>query len=116
MILKIDNFDNIIGKGINGWHVVDVYLFPDRYAFHIKAAMIGWIVGNTGNNIVNEVTVVLNRNKQYRSDKPHPYYELTTQYVTNPLKMLTEVQTKDVNDVNRFIHKLDKHITNLFNQ
>ena len=114
IMLTIENFHQIIGMGINGWHVYDVYLFPDRYAFHIKAVSVGWVVKGNGNNIVNEVTVILHRNRQHRSDKPWYYYELTTEYVTNPLTMLTEVHTKDIENINLFAGKLDKHITNLF--
>ncbi len=109
-MLTIENFHQIIGMGINGWHVYDVYELSNRYVFHIKHSRYGWIVNGNGNNIVNEVTIVLNRDRQKWSSM----YKLTTQYVTNPLSMITDIDTKDIENINLFAGKLDKHITNLF--
>jgi len=108
-MLTIENFHQIIGMGINGWHVVDVYELSNRYVFHIKAVMVGWLVNGNGNNIVNEVTVILHRDKSHNG-----MYMLTTDYVTNPLSMITDIDTKDIENINLFAGKLDKHITNLF--
>ena len=109
-MLTIENFHQIIGRGINGWHVVDVHELSNRYIFHIRAAYIGWLVNGNGNNIVNEVTVILHRNREKWSGK----YKLTTEYVTNPLSMITDIDTPDIENINLFAGKLDKHITNLF--
>lgn len=109
-MITIENFHQVIGKGTNGWHVYEAYELQRSYAFHIKHSLIGWVVCGNKNNIVNEVTIVLHRDKSHYNDM----YKLTTDYVTNPLSMITDIDTKDIEDVNRFIHKLDKHITNLF--
>ena len=109
-MITIENFHQIIGMGINGWHVTDAYELSNRYVFHIKAVMVGWLVNGNGNNIVNEVTVILHRNREKWSGK----YKLTTEYVTNPLSMITDIDTKDIENINLFAGKLDKHITNLF--
>ncbi len=109
-MLTIENLHQIIGMGINGWHVHDAYEVSNRYVFHIKHAIVGWLVNGNGNNIVNEVTVILHRNREKWSGM----YKLTTEYVTNPLSMITDIDTKDIENINLFAGKLDKHITNLF--
>lgn len=109
-MLTIENFEDIMGMGINGWYVSDAYELSNRYVFHIRAGVIGWLVNGNGNNIVNEVTVILHRNREKWNGK----YKLSTDYVTNPLSMITHIDTKDIENINIFAGKLDKHITNLF--
>ena len=108
-MITIENFHQIIGMGVNGWHVHDAYELSNRYVFHIKHAVVGWLVNGNGNNIVNEVTVILHRDKSHNG-----MYMLTTDYVTNPLSMITDIDTTDIENINLFAGKLDKHITNLF--